>query len=157
MARIDRYIAVALLAFSIGYGYLAWTHPLLPFEARMPFKPNTMPLGLAGLGIVLSSLLLLLPGNDTIEKDAEGWRSFAWKNTALLIGLAIGYALLLRPIGFIASTTLFIVLSSRVLGETNFIRSISTGLISSGIIWYLVDDVLGIYLVALPAMIGGMP
>jgi putative tricarboxylic transport membrane protein len=157
MARIDRYIAVALLAFSIGYGYLAWTHPLLPFEARMPFKPNTMPLGLAGLGIVLSSLLLLLPGNDTIEKDAEGLRSFAWKNTALLIGLAIGYALLLRPIGFIASTTLFIVLSSRVLGETNFIRSISTGIISSGIIWYFVDDVLGIYLVALPAMIGGMP
>lgn len=157
MARIDRYIAVALLAFSIGYGYLAWTHPLLPFEARMPFKPNTMPLGLAGLGIVFSSLLLLLPSNDRLEKDAEGWRGFAWKNTALLIGLAIGYAFLLRPIGFIASTTLFIVLSSRVLGETNFIRSISTGLISSGIIWYLVDDVLGIYLVALPAMLGGMP
>ncbi|MAW25217.1 MAG: hypothetical protein CMQ84_04410 [Gammaproteobacteria bacterium] len=157
MARIDRFIAVALLAFSIAYGYLAWTHPLLPFEARMPFKPNTMPLGLAGLGIVFSSLLLLLPSNDTIEKDAEGWRGFAWENTALLIGLAIGYALLLRPIGFIASTTLFIVLSSRVLGETNFIRSISTGLISSGIIWYLVDDVLGIYLVALPSMIGGMP
>jgi len=157
MARIDRYIAVALLAFSIGYGYLAWTHPLLPFEARMPFKPNTMPLGLAGLGIVFSSLLLLLPSNDTLEKDAEGWRGFAWKNTALLIGLAIGYALLLRPIGFIASTTLFIVLSSRVLGETNVIRSISAGLISSGIIWYLVDDVLGIYLVALPAMVGGMP
>ena len=157
MARIDRYIAVALLAFSIGYGYLAWTHPLLPFEARMPFKPNTMPLGLAGLGIVFSSLLLLLPSNDTLEKDAEGWRGFAWKNTALLIGLAIGYALLLRPIGFIASTTLFIVLSSRVLGENNVIRSITTGLISSGIIWYLVDDVLGIYLVALPAIIGGAP
>ena len=157
MARIDRYIAVALLAFSIGYGYLAWTHPLLPFEARMPFKPNTMPLGLAGLGIVFSSSLLLLPSNDTLEKDAEGWRGFAWKNTALLIGLAIGYAFLLRPIGFIASTTLFIVLSSRVLGETNFIRSVVIGLISSGTIWYLVDDVLGIYLVALPAMIGGTP
>lgn len=157
MARIDRYIAVALLAFSIGYGYLAWTHPLLPFEARMPFKPNTMPLGLAGLGILFSSLLLLVPGNNEVEKDAEGWRGFAWKSTALLIGLAIGYALLLRPIGFIASTTLFIVLSSRVLGETNFVRSISTGLISSGIIWYLVDDILGIYLVALPAIFGGTP
>ena len=123
----------------------------------MPFKPNTMPLGLAGFGIVFSSLLLLLPSNDTLEKDAEGWRGFAWKSTALLIGLAIGYALLLRPIGFIASTTLFIVLSSRVLGETNFIRPVVIGLISSGTIWYLVDDVLGIYLVALPAMIGGTP
>jgi putative tricarboxylic transport membrane protein len=106
---------------------------------------------------LFSSLLLLLPSSNEIEKDAEGWRGFAWKNTALLIGLAIGYALLLRPIGFIASTTLFIVLSSRVLGETNIVRSISTGLISSGIIWYLVDDVLGIYLVALPAIIGGTP
>jgi putative tricarboxylic transport membrane protein len=157
MARIDRYIAFGLLAFSVGYGYLAWAHPLLPFEVRMPFKPNTMPLGLAAFGILFSSLLLLLPSSNEIEKDAEGWRGFAWKNTALLIVLAIGYALLLRPIGFIASTTLFIVLSSRVLGETNMVRSISTGLISSGIIWYLVDDVLGIYLVALPAIIGGTP
>jgi len=157
MARIDRYIAFGLLAFSVGYGYLAWVHPLLPFEVRMPFKPNTMPLGLAAFGILFSSLLLLLPSSNEIEKDAEGWREFEWRNTILLIGLAIGYALLLRPIGFIASTTLFIVLSSRVLGETNFVRSISTGLISSGIIWYLVDDVLGIYLVALPAMIGGTP
>ena len=157
MARIDRYIAFGLLAFSVGYGYLAWVHPLLPFEVRMPFKPNTMPLGLAAFGILFSSLLLLLPSSNEIEKDAEGWRGFAWKNTALLIVLAIGYALLLRPIGFIASTTLFIALSSRVLGETNMVRSISTGLISSGIIWYLVDDVLGIYLVALPVIIGGTP
>ena len=157
MARIDRYIAFGLLAFSVGYGYLAWVHPLLPFEVRMPFKPNTMPLGLAAFGILFSSLLLLLPSSNEIEKDAEGWQGFAWKNTALLIVLAIGYALLLRPIGFIASTTLFIFLSSRVLGETNIVRSISTGLISSGIIWYLVDDVLGIYLVALPAIIGGTP
>lgn len=157
MAHIDRYIAFGLLAFSVGYGYLAWVHPLLPFEVRMPFKPNTMPLGLATFGILFSSLLLLLPSSNEIEKDAEGWQGFAWKNTALLIVLAIGYALLLRPIGFIASTTLFIFLSSRVLGETNIVRSISTGLISSGIIWYLVDDVLGIYLVALPAIIGGTP
>ena len=74
MARIDRYIAFGLLAFSVGYGYLAWVHPLLPFEVRMPFKPNTMPIGLAAFGILFSSLLLLLPSTDGIEKDADGWR-----------------------------------------------------------------------------------
>ena len=155
MARIDRYIALALLAFSVGYGYLAWVHPLLPFEARMPFKPNTMPLGLAALGILFSSLLLLMPNSDGPSKDVDGWRSFAWKETALLIGLAIAYAIVLRPFGFIVSTTLFIILSSRVLGETNIIRSITTGIITSGLIWYLVDEVLGIYLVAIPAIFGG--
>ena len=157
MARIDRFIALGLLAFSIGYGYLAWVHPLLPFEARMPFKPNTMPLGLAAFGILFSTLLLLLPSSDLPEKDAHGWRDFAWKDTALLIGLAVCYALLLRPLGFIPSTTVFIVLSSRVLGETNWFRSLSTGLIASGLIWYLVDDVLGIYLVPLPMFAGGLP
>ena len=123
----------------------------------MPFKPNTMPLGLAAFGILFSALLLLLPSSNLPEKDAHGWRNFAWKDTALLIGLAVCYALLLRPLGFIPSTTVFIVLSSRVLGEKNWFRSLSTGLIASGLIWYLVDDVLGIYLVPLPMFAGGLP
>jgi len=154
MFRIDRYIALALLAFSVGYGYLAWVHPLLPFETRMPFKPNTMPLGLAVLGILFSSLLLLMPNSDEPSKDVKGWRGFAWKETTILIALAIAYAVVLRPFGFIVSTTLFIILSSRVLGETNVMRSVTTGIITSGLIWYLVDEVLGIYLVAMPFILG---
>lgn len=153
MARIDRYIALALLAFSIGYGYLAWMHPLLPFEVRMPFKPNTLPLGLAGLGILFSSLILLLPKIDEPSKDAEGYRGFAWGQALILIAMMIAYALLLRPVGFIVSTTLFIAAAAWLLGETRHGRSLLIGLISSGLIWYLVDNLLGIYLVALPAFI----
>jgi len=96
-----------------------------------------------------------MPNSDDPSKDVDGWRGFAWKETALLISFAIAYAIVLRPFGFIVSTTLFIILSSRVLGETNIIRSITTGIITSGLIWYLVDEVLGIYLVAMPAIFGG--
>lgn len=150
MVRIDRYIALCLLAFSIGYGYLAWMHPLLPFEVRMPFKPNTMPLGLAAIGIVLSTLLLLLPSSNELEKDAEGWRGFAWGQALILVGMMVVYAITLRPLGFIASTSLFLIAASRLLGETRWIRSILTAVISASLIWYLVDVVLGIYLVPLP-------
>lgn len=151
MIRIDRYIALCLLAFSIGYGYLAWMHPLLPFEVRMPFKPNTMPLGLAAIGIVLSSLLLLLPSpNEGLEKDAEGWRGFAWGQALILVGMMLLYALTLRPLGFIVSTALFLIAASRLLGETRWFRSIATSVISALVIWYLVDVVLGIYLLPLP-------
>lgn len=150
MVRIDRYIALCLLAFSIGYGYLAWMHPLLPFEVRMPFKPNTMPLGLAAIGIVLSTLLLLLPSANELEKDAEGWRGFAWGQALILVGMMVVYAITLRPLGFIASTSLFLIAASRLLGETRWIRSILTAVISASLIWYLVDVVLGIYLVPLP-------
>ena len=153
MARIDRYIALALLAFSIGYGYLAWTHPLLPFEARMPFKPNTLPIGLAGLGILFSSLIILLPKMDDLSKDAEGYRGFAWGQALILVAMMVAYAMLLRPLGFIASTTLFIVAAAWLLGETHPGRSLTIGLIASGLIWYLVDNLLGIYLVALPAFL----
>ena len=52
------------------------TMALLPFEARMPFKPNTMPLGLAAFGILFSTQLLLLPSSNLPEKDAHGWRDF---------------------------------------------------------------------------------
>jgi putative tricarboxylic transport membrane protein len=150
MVRIDRYIALCLLAFSIGYGYLAWMHPLLPFEVRMPFKPNTMPLGLAGIGIILSSMLLFLPSSDGLEKDADGWRGFAWNQALILVGMMVLYALLLRPLGFILSTSLFLIAASRLLGETHWLRSIITAILSSALIWYLVDVVLGIYLVPLP-------
>ncbi len=152
MVRIDRYIALCLLAFSVGYGYLAWMHPLLPFEVRMPFKPNTMPLGLAAIGILLSGLLLFLPSSTELEKDADGWQGFAWGQALILVGMMVVYALTLRPLGFIGSTSLFLVAASRLLGETRWIRSVSVALISSTLIWYLVNVVLGIYLVPLPSL-----
>lgn len=150
MVRIDRYIALCLLAFSIGYGYLAWMHPLLPFEVRMPFKPNTMPLGLAAIGIILSTLLIVFPSPDELEKDAEGWRGFAWGQALILVGMMLLYAVLLRPLGFIVSTSLFLIAASRLLGETRWVRSTLIAITSAAVIWYLVDVVLGIYLVPLP-------
>ncbi|MDC1207910.1 tripartite tricarboxylate transporter TctB family protein [Litorivicinus sp.] len=154
MIRLDRCIAIALFAFSIGYGYLAWIHPILPFEVRMPFKPNTMPLGLAGLGILLSGLLIISSHNDDFVKDAEGWRGFAWKQAILLVVFMVLYALFLRMSGFILATTLFLVAGSRLLGEKNYVRSSFIGLFASVLIWYLVDPILGIYLAPLPRMGG---
>ena len=29
---IDRWVALFMLAFSVGYGYLAWVHPLVAFR-----------------------------------------------------------------------------------------------------------------------------
>lgn len=83
---VDRSIALLLLAFSVGYGYLAWTHPLLPFEARMPFKPNTLPLGLSVLGAVFSLAVLLFESSDTLADDARGWRGFDWIRAVSLVG-----------------------------------------------------------------------
>ena len=68
----------------------------------------------------------------------------------LLLGLMIAYALALHPIGFLLSTSLFLILGSVILGERNFLIVIPVALFATGCVWYLVQVVLGIFLRPLP-------
>jgi putative tricarboxylic transport membrane protein len=72
----------------------------------------------------------------------------------MLIILMIAYAFCLRPLGFIGSTTAFLVLSSILLGERKYHILIPIAAISTGGIWYLVQNVLGIFMRPWPAFIG---
>jgi putative tricarboxylic transport membrane protein len=62
----------------------------------------------------------------------------------------VAYALLLRPMGFLASTTGFLVLSGALLGERKWFRLFLISGVSTGVIWYLVQEVLGIFLRPFP-------
>ena len=151
----DRLIALLMLAFSVGYGYLAWTHPLLPFEARQPFKPNTLPMGLVVLAAALSLATLVYESSDDLPEDATGWRNFEWRTAGLLVALMIGYTILLRPAGYIFATTAFLVGGAILLGERKYGVLITIALITSVLTWLIVQRGLGIYLVPLPAFLGG--
>ena len=63
------------------------------------------------------------------------------------------YALLLRNLGFLLSTFLFLFSGSFILGEKRIIRSLLITLIATFFIWYLVNTVLGIYLSPFPEFI----
>jgi putative tricarboxylic transport membrane protein len=73
----------------------------------------------------------------------------------LLLGLMALYALLLRPAGFLLSTSGFLILGSVILGERRIILTIIIAAIATGVVWYLVQVVLGIFLRPLPLFIGG--
>ncbi len=66
----------------------------------------------------------------------------------------IVYALLLRPAGFMISTGFFLILGSVILGERKWYMMIPIALISSFFVWYLVQEVLGIYMRPYPAWFG---
>lgn len=66
----------------------------------------------------------------------------------------IGFALLLRPAGYIIATTLFLTVGAYVLGEKRLHLSVPIGLVTSVSTWYIVQVGLGIYLVPLPAFMG---
>jgi len=154
---LDKWIAIVFLVICTVYGYAAYSYPLLPFERNMVFLPNTMPLVLSVLGVFFALLILLAPSPKAdVEGDALGninlkrWREYKVGQALGLIALMIIYALALRPIGFIAATTLFLVGAGWTLGERKLVTMICVALVGALCIWYLVQEALGIFLRPLP-------
>ncbi|MCP3668618.1 MAG: tripartite tricarboxylate transporter TctB family protein [Gammaproteobacteria bacterium] len=154
---LDKWIAVVFIVICLIYGYASYTYPLLPFEQNMVFLPNTMPMALSLLGILFAFIIIFSPkAKVDAEGDALGdinlsrLREYKVGQALLLIGAMVLYAFALRPIGFITSTTLFLVGTGWILGERKLGVMIPVALFGAGLIWYLVEQLLGIYLRPLP-------
>ncbi len=148
---LDRWIALFFLAICLIYGYAAVNYPLLPFERGMAFLPNTQPIVLSVLGVIVSLIILFSPKSRSDDEDVESIdlaqvRQFKIGQTLGLVGAMILYALLLRPIGFLAATSLFIAGCSIALGERKFHVLIPIAVVTAVVIWYLVQETLGIYM-----------
>lgn len=164
---LDRWIALIILLICLAYGYTAFfmmDDSLAPFMRRNPIWPSTFPKVLAILGIITSLLIVLgFEKSSELEKTKDEddgeitlgrLHHYKWGQALFLLVFMLAYALLLRPFGFIGSTVLFLVASSMVLGERKVYILVPVALIAAGLIWYLVDVVLGIYLSPLPSFLG---
>ena len=161
---IDRWIAFIILLICLAYGYAAFftmDGSLPPIMRRSPVWPSSFPKVLAIGGIVLS--LAIVVGieksppkkEDAADINLSRLTEYNVGQAALLLGLMVAYALLLRPLGFLASTFLFLSCGSFILGERRFALMIVVSAIAAGSVWYLVDAVLGIFLSPFPAFLNG--
>lgn len=159
---LDRWIALVILLICVAYGYAAFLTmdgTLPPFMRRNPIWPSTFPKILAILAI-LTSLAILLgfekSTKDPTEREINYMRLQDYKigQAALLILLMIAYALLLRPAGFLLSTTAFLTLGAVILGERRFHILVPVSIAAAVGIWYLVQEVLGIFLRPWPFFLG---
>ena len=150
--KLDKWIAALFLLLSLIYGYTAFTYELLPFERNMAFLPNTMPIVLSVLGGILAFVLIFVPetaadgGDAQVNIDVSNLRQYKLGQAITLLLAMVLYALALRPIGFIASTVLFLFGGSYILGERRYLIMIPIALTGAISIWYLVQEVLGIFL-----------
>jgi len=148
---LDRLVALVFLIIALVYGYTAFNYPLLPFERNMSFLPNTLPMALSVLAVVISMFIIVSP-RAKLDEDGLGeidlatLKRFKLRQTLGLVASMVLYALLLRPIGFLAATSLFIAGSAVVLGERKFHLLIPIALATAVAIWYLVQEALGIFL-----------
>ena len=156
---LDRAVALFFMLVSLIYGYSAWfimDAQIPPFMAQNPVWPSSFPKILAIGGVFFSLLVLIAPHRPKEEADIDlsRWAEYNYWQAIGLLALMTAYALLLLPLGFLAATFLFLMLGSLILGERRWISMILAAGIASIGIWYLVQEVLGIFLRPLPAILG---
>jgi len=157
---LDRWIALIILGFCLVYGYTAWftmDATLAPFMRRNPIWPSTFPKMLSVLGIVASFFILFgVEKSEAKPSDIDYRRLSEYQllPAILLLVLMVAYALCLRPVGFLLATSSFLILGSFILGERKWHVMIPVGIIATLVVWYLVHQVLGIYLRPYPIFMG---
>ena len=158
---LDRWIALILVGICLAYGYTAWftmDASLAPFMQNNPIWPSTFPKVLSILGLVASCIILfnLEKSEDVVgEIDYRRLHEYKLGQAVMLLVLMAVYALCLRPLGFIGSTMAFLTLGAFILGERKWHMMLIVAFIATFVVWYLVSQVLGIYMRPLPGFIGG--
>lgn len=156
---LDRWIALIILGICLAYGYTAFftmDAGLPPFMRRTPIWPSTFPKVLSVLAILTSLVILLglekAPATQA-EPDIDYRRPGDYRigQALALLGLMVAYALLLRPAGFLVSTAGFLIVGAVILRERRFHILIPVAALATALVWYLVQEVLGIFLSPLPA------
>lgn len=152
---LDRWIALAFIALCCVYGYAAFftmDNQLPPILQRNPVWPSTFPKILTVLGLIVGFIILFGPkptAGDTKKAgaiDLTRLGDYYIGQALALIALMVVYALGLRPLGFVGATIGFLVIGSLILGERRFHILIPVAAIAAGSLWYLVQEVLGIFL-----------
>jgi putative tricarboxylic transport membrane protein len=157
---LERWIGLLFLLFCCLYGYAAYfgmDHLLPPILQRAPVWPSSFPKILSVLGILTALAVILSSDPKKIDSAESGidyrhLMNYKLGQALALIGCMVAYALLLRPIGFIAATTLFLAGGSMILGERRFYLMIPIALVGTVLIWYLVQEILGIFLSPWPRL-----
>lgn len=156
---LERWIALIFVLICLLYGYAAFftmDQLLPPFMQRNPVWPSTFPKVLAIAGLICGLVVLLglekpAPDDGKVpDIDYRKLTEYKLGQALLLLGLMVAYALALRPVGFLFSTFAFLTLGAILLGERRFVVLLPVAALATGAVWYLVQEVLGIFLSPLP-------
>jgi putative tricarboxylic transport membrane protein len=157
---LDRWVALVVLGICLIYGYTAWfmmDGALPPIMKRLAVWPSSFPKVLSLAGVILSSIVLLgvEKGEEKVgDIDYRRLHEYKLGQALVLLGLMVAYAILLRPAGFLLATSGFLIGGSMILGERRWFVMIVVSTIATFGIWYLVQEVLGIFLRPLPYFMG---
>ena len=147
MAR-EKIGALVMLLFSMAYGLLAFRIPLSFLDQGEFFTSRTMPYALAVLGTILSLLILVMPTVDPEGKRTltEETRGMDWKKAILLVVGMIIYGLVMKWLGFIISSIVFLLCGFYILGERRIKRMLLAAIPLVILLWIIMSALLDVYI-----------
>lgn len=140
----DRVSALLFLAFSIGYGVLAYRIELFPGSEHEAFTARTLPLGLSIAGTVIASLMLVSPARGSEAEVA--FSGLRWGKVIAMCALMVAYGATITWLGFVVSTTAFLIGGALLLGERRWYVIAALSLPVAFGFWLILTKLLGIYL-----------
>ena len=147
MAR-EKVGALVILLFSVAYGLMATRIPLSFLSQQEMFTARTMPYGLAVAGIVLSLAIIVLPTVDPSGKKSltDETRGMDWSTAILLVVLMLLFGLVMKWLGFILSSILFLLCGFWILGERSVKLMVFSAIPLVLILWCIMSLLLGVYI-----------
>ena len=147
----DRVGGLLLLVFCLLYGWLIQDIRLLPFQMDDAFTARTMPQALTFLGVGMSAALIVFPGNT----DPVVLKGMQWGRVGIFLALMSAYGLTIRPMGFIASTSVFLMVGFALLGERKPITLFLAAVPLVVLFWVLMTQGLDVFIEPLPEFLRG--
>jgi len=147
MAR-EKVGALVILLFSLAYGLLARKIPLSFLSQQEIFTARTMPYALAVAGIILSFAIIVLPTVDPEGKRslAEETKGMDWPTAILLVALMLLFGLVMKWLGFILSSIIFLLCGFWIMGERRIIFMILSAVPLVFALWLIMSLLLGVYI-----------
>lgn len=146
----DKVGAFVILILSIVYGAMTLNIPEAPGIEDSGVTPSSLPMALSATGIIAALLILILPADrhDSGKETslAAAFRGLDWRCAAFLFLLMAGYGLILKPLGFLIATILFLCGGFWAMGERRIKLML---LVSVGVtvgFWFILTQLLRIYL-----------
>lgn len=140
--------ALFFLAFSCFYFYNVFNIKKMPANPYEIMNAASFPFYIGITGIILSLLIFILSFKD---KDKEFLqksylKSLDFKTTSYFVAAMIFYGYTIRTLGFMISTTLFLIIGFYLLKERNIKLVLLTSVGVAVGFYLLLNNVLGVYI-----------
>ncbi|TLS38544.1 tripartite tricarboxylate transporter TctB family protein [Pseudalkalibacillus caeni] len=140
LKSIDRKVSIVLFVFAIIYLIASYRLPAFSYSI---VDADALP---KGLGVLLAILSVLLFFQSPHEKPAFKLKKEEVAILLSVFGLILGYILLFEFLGFLLTTIIFLIVTSRILGYTNWKSIISVSLGFTVVLYFSFNYLLQIYL-----------